>query len=99
MRVGWRTLRWSCLSKMTRILVVRLGAMGDVIHALPAVATLKAAFPNAHVTWVIKPRWMPLIEGNPNVDAIVPFERSASGIVEARRRIRETQFDIAVDLQ
>lgn len=44
-----------------RILVVRMGAMGDIVHALPAVAAL------GRVTWMIKPRWLPLIEGNPAV--------------------------------
>ena len=49
-------------------LVVRLGAMGDVIHALPAVASLKHSFPHSHLTWVVRPRWMPLLEGNPFLD-------------------------------
>ena len=39
------------------ILVVRLGSMGDVIHALPAVATLKHSLPGLPVTWLIDPRW------------------------------------------
>jgi heptosyltransferase-1 len=82
-----------------RILVVRLGAMGDVIHALPAVASLKHSFPHSHVTWVIRPRWMPLIEGNPFVDAVVPLERTANGIASAWRLLRQHSFDLAVDLQ
>jgi heptosyltransferase-1 len=44
-----------------RILVVRMGAMGDILHTLPAVAAL------GRVTWMIKPRWRPLIEGHPAV--------------------------------
>ena len=38
--------------------------MGDVIHALPAVASLKHSFPHSRVSWVIRPRWIPLVEGN-----------------------------------
>ena len=38
-----------------RILVVRLGSMGDIIHTLPAVATLKHSYPGAHVAWVVDP--------------------------------------------
>ncbi len=82
-----------------RILVVRLGAMGDVIHALPAVASLKHGFPRSHVTWMIRPRWMPLVEGNPFVDEVIPFERSMRGIAAAWRLLRERKFDLAVDLQ
>jgi len=82
-----------------RILVVRLGAMGDVIHALPAAASLKHSFPHSQVSWVIRPRWMPLIEGNPFLDEIIPLERNMTGISAAWRRLRARRFDLAVDFQ
>lgn len=82
-----------------RILVVRLGAMGDVIHALPAVASLKHSFPHSRVSWVIRSRWIPLIAGNPFVDEIIPFERTLGGIADAWHKLREQRFDLAVDLQ
>jgi heptosyltransferase-1 len=44
-----------------RVLIVRLGAMGDVLHAMPAVAALRAQLPQCHVGWVIEPRWAPLL--------------------------------------
>ncbi len=73
--------------------------MGDVIHALPAVASLKHSFPHSHVTWVIRSRWAPLLEGNPFVDEVIPFERTLSGILATRRKLREHRFDLAVDFQ
>jgi heptosyltransferase I len=82
-----------------RILVVRLGAMGDVIHALPAVASLKHSFPRSRVSWAIRPRWIPLIEQNPFVDEIIPLERSVTGIRAAWKRLRAGRFDLAVDFQ
>jgi heptosyltransferase-1 len=82
-----------------RILVVRLSSMGDVIHALPAVASLKHSFPHSHVSWVIRTRWAPLLEGNPFVDEVIPFERTLSGIFGTRRKLREHRFDLAVDFQ
>lgn len=84
---------------MFRILVVRLGSMGDVIHALPAVASLKHSFPHSSLSWVIKPRWAPLLEGNPFVDEIIPFTRSAREILATRRLLRRERFELAVDLQ
>ena len=84
---------------MFRILVVRLGSMGDVIHALPAVASLKHSFPHSRLSWVIKPRWAPLLEGNPYVDEIIPFTRSAREILATRRLLRRERFELAVDLQ
>lgn len=44
-----------------RLLIVRLSAMGDVIHSLPAVEALRAAFPQAHVGWLIEERWAELL--------------------------------------
>ena len=46
---------------MERILIVRLGAMGDVLHALPAVAALRHALPAARIGWVIEERWAGLL--------------------------------------
>src|SRR5580692_1742557 len=82
-----------------RILVVRLSSMGDVIHALPAVASLKHSFPHSHVSWVIRPRWMPLLEGNPFLDEVIPLDRNMSSIAKTWRWLRQEKFDLAVDFQ
>src|SRR4029079_6110424 len=84
--------------QMFRILVVRLGSMGDVIHALPAVASLKHSFPHSVLTWVIKPVWAPCLEGKPFVDEIIPFNRSAREILATRRNLRRERFELAVGL-
>jgi heptosyltransferase I len=44
-----------------RLLVVRLGAMGDILHALPAVTALRMAHPDWTIDWVVEPRWRPLL--------------------------------------
>ncbi len=46
---------------MEKILIVRMGAMGDIIHGLPAVALLRQRFPDAHIGWVIERRWTDLL--------------------------------------
>src|SRR3954471_22182286 len=46
---------------MEKILIVRLGAMGDVLHALPAVAALRATFPEASIGWAIEENWAELL--------------------------------------
>ena len=83
-----------------RILVVRLGAMGDVIHALPAVASLKHSFPGSHVTWLIEPQWASLLDRNPYVDSVAIFERGNPGAwLRSWRKLRASRFDFAVDFQ
>ncbi len=83
-----------------RILVVRLGSMGDVIAALPAVASLKHSIPHSKITWVIDPRWSMLLEGNPYVDSVVHLDRRTfAGLRSAWRELRAERFDFAVDFQ
>jgi lipopolysaccharide heptosyltransferase I len=83
-----------------RILAVRLGAMGDIVHTLPAVAALKRAHGGSHVTWIVEPQWAALLEGNPFVDQVLLLRRgSAGGLMESWRELRDGRFDFAVDFQ
>jgi len=74
--------------------------MGDIIHALPAAASLKHGFPGCQLTWVTEPRWAPLLQGNPFVDRVVLLDRgTGAGLGRAWRELREDRFDFAVDFQ
>jgi heptosyltransferase I len=77
-----------------------MGSMGDVIHALPAVATLKHSLPGSCVCWVIDPKWACLLEGNPFVDEIIPFDRhSSASFKSAWHSLRSRRYRLAVDFQ
>jgi heptosyltransferase-1 len=83
-----------------RILAVRLGAMGDILHAMPAIASLKQGLPGAHVTWVVESRWAPLLEGNPFVDRVALLRRGSPRLIlESCRDLRASRYDFAVDFQ
>jgi heptosyltransferase-1 len=74
--------------------------MGDVIHCLPAVASLKHGIPRSHVTWAIERRWAPLLEQNPYVDRVLPLDRhSFAGLKASWRTVRAERYDLAVDFQ
>ncbi len=80
------------------IAAIRLGAMGDILHTLPAVASLKRSFPESQVTWVIAPKWAPLLEGNPYVDAVLPFDRrNWKDLLPSIRRLNRLRPTLAVD--
>jgi heptosyltransferase I len=82
------------------ILVIRLGALGDIIHALPAVASLKASWPESKISWLVSPKWAPLLEGNPAINELIQFERG--GFAELRgtwARLRQQRFGLAFDFQ
>ncbi|HEX4276645.1 MAG TPA: glycosyltransferase family 9 protein [Bryobacteraceae bacterium] len=85
---------------MKSILIVRLGAMGDIIHALPGASSLKHSFPDARVTWVVDPHWVPLLEGNGFVDRIVVFRRDEPrSWRRTKDELRAERYDLAVDFQ
>ena len=55
---------------MTRILLVKLSAIGDVIHCLPLVARLKENLPDCQLHWLVEPAAAPLLFNNPLVDKV-----------------------------
>lgn len=82
------------------ILVVRLGAMGDILHALPAVRALKLGHPDTPLAWVVEPKWAPLLEQNPFVDRVLLLNReSFRGLAASHRALREFNYRFAVDFQ
>ena len=58
-----------------RVLIVLLGAIGDVVRALPLAARVRAGYPRAHIAWAVEPRPAPLLEGHPALDERLIFER------------------------
>ncbi len=94
------------------ILVIRLGAIGDVIRTLPAVSCLRRAFPEARISWAVEEPSRTLLEGDPVIDEVLVLRRK---ILSAALRLRdpagalghlrsyvgslrERRFDWAVDL-
>lgn len=73
-----------------RILVVRLGALGDVVRTLPAVSALRAAYPGAHLAWVVEPASRGAVDGQPWVDEVLEFPRDR--LSEALRAVRLGRF-------
>jgi lipopolysaccharide heptosyltransferase I len=93
-----------------RFLVIRLSSIGDIVHALPAVAALGETFPQAEIHWVVETRHAGLLEGNPFVHRLVKLDtlgwrrRLTSGhtlesIVRGVAALRQTKYDAAVDFQ
>src|SRR6201996_5339056 len=74
--------------------------MGDIIHSLPGIASLRHSFPDARISWVVDPKWAPLIEGNGIVDRLVYFQRNEVGSWKRTRdELRSEHYDLAVDFQ
>lgn len=97
-----------------RIAILKLSALGDVIHALPVAHALRRHFPDAHLAWIVETRAAPLLDGHPDLDSVIPVDtwrwrvllRNPAGLREVAtelssliRRMRASRFDVAIDLQ
>lgn len=91
------------LSETPRILIVRLSAVGDVIHAMPMANALRERFPRAFLAWVAASPAATLLEGHPALDELVVLPRrwmkSLRRILALRRRLRGYRFEVAFDAQ
>lgn len=82
------------------ILIVRLGALGDVVHAIPAAAALRAAFPDARLDWLVEAKHREILALVTVLDRVIAVRRaSLAGWSEAIRELRQTPYDVALDLQ
>jgi heptosyltransferase-1 len=82
-----------------RILILKPSSLGDIVHALPALAALRDRFPRAHIAWLVKRQWSGLLKRVEGLDAIWPVERGLGGWLSVIPRLRAEGFDLAVDLQ
>jgi len=84
-----------------RFLIVRLGALGDIIHAIPAAAAVRAAFPESHIDWLVDPRYVSLLEMVTAVSHVVPLDPRAGVIrlLATLRELRRRNYSVAIDLQ
>jgi heptosyltransferase-1 len=92
------------------ILIMKPSALGDIVLALPALSTLRKSFPDAKISWLIRPEFAPLLEDHPHLDEIIPFDRKSLGrawyhpkgvraLFSLISRLRGGQFDVVFDFQ
>jgi len=82
-----------------RVLVVRTGAMGDVLHALPAVAALRHRWPEAEIDWAVDPRWAPLLVDQAGRGPVVSRVHLAETKVWSRKPFSWTTARSVMDLR
>jgi heptosyltransferase I len=90
-------------SRAPRILIVRLSAIGDVIHGVPVLCALRDAIPGAFICWVVEGTAGDLLEGHPALDELVRVPRrwwkSPRAVWRLRQKLHALRFDTAIDLQ
>lgn len=89
------------------ILIVKLSAIGDVIHALPVSYALRKKYPTAHITWVVEPTAYEIVKHNPCVDEVILFQKKAFKTFKGFKQnfkpfyklLHRRKYDISIDLQ
>ena len=86
-----------------RILIVKLTAIGDVIHAMPTAVALRERFPDAFIAWVVEGHAGDLLAGHRAIDELLVVRRrwlkSPRCVLDLRRQLRSLKFDVTLDLQ
>jgi ADP-heptose:LPS heptosyltransferase len=95
----------------SRILIVRLGAVGDVVRTLPAASALRRAWPEAHLAWLVEPPSASVVRAQPWLDEVIVFPRPrlrdalrrahlralARELSSLRAVLRARRFDLVLD--
>jgi heptosyltransferase I len=93
-----------------RILIVKLGSIGDIVHTLPALAALRAGFPDSEISWVVERNLSEILRDNPLLDRLIEVDTKVlrRGLMSGEtlraprqqlRRLRASAFDVALDFQ
>jgi heptosyltransferase-1 len=93
----------------SKILLIKLSAVGDVVHTLPVLNKLRARYPKARIDWLVTPPIGELLRHHPAIDNVIAFNRDTSIPPWAPRALadyarlaaslRRAGYDLAVDLQ
>ena len=92
------------------ILIIKPSALGDIVHALPVLPSLRRALPDAKITWLVRKEFAPLLECTDGLDSLLLFDRKLLGgwfykpkafatLRDFARQLRQRRFDLVLDLQ
>lgn len=89
-----------------KILILKPSSLGDVIQALPVLRLIKLHLPDSQVFWWLDAGLLPLLEGDPDLAGLIPFERARwvspwhwGEVWQSARQLRGLRFDWVIDLQ
>ena len=97
----------------SRILLIRLSAIGDIVFASPLISALRRAYPQAHIAWLVQPECAPLLWHHPDLDQVITWPLAEWKALRRERRwgdlwrraralrteLRGQGFDWVIDLQ
>jgi lipopolysaccharide heptosyltransferase I len=82
-----------------RLLLVKPSSFGDIIHTLPVLDAVHRSWPETAVDWIVKPEWMPLLEGHPMLREVLPFPMSWRAWRRMIPLLRQRRYEMVLDCQ
>jgi len=90
-----------------KVAIVKLSAMGDIIHAMVALQYIKKANPSVEIDWIVEQGFVPILEGNPHIDNILPvhlksIKKEKKNFFEQYKLVKlyaKNQYDLIIDAQ
>src|SRR5947208_316130 len=93
-----------------RVLIVKLGSIGDIVHTLPALGAMRRALPDSEISWVVERRSSEILRSNPLLDRLIEIDTKAlrRGLMSGEtlraprqqlRLLRASAFELALDFQ
>jgi len=92
-----------------KFLIIKLSSLGDIVHALPFLRTLRVHHPDAYISWMVEERFQELIKFNPDLDEVITVRikhwrknlnvNSWREISQTQKLLKERDFDWTFDLQ
>ena len=100
----------SSAKSFKNILIIKPSSLGDIVLALPVLSALRRNFPDATISWLIRPEFAQLLSNHPDLTEVVLFDRKLLGkawykpralayLLSLIRRLRRSKFDAVIDLQ
>lgn len=90
-----------------KVAIVKLSAMGDIIHAMVALQYIKKSNPDLQIDWIVEQGFAAVLEGNPHIDNILPvnlkaIKKDRFKIFQEIKRVKryaQNHYDLAIDAQ
>jgi len=104
------TITGNMSADFKNILIIKPSSLGDIILTLPALSALRRNFPQARISWLVRPELAALLENHPHLDDLIFFDRrflgkawfnpdAFAGLLALIRRLRRAGFDLIFDFQ
>lgn len=83
-----------------RILIIKLSALGDIVHSIPTLNALQAKYPDAKVDWLVYKSFAPILESQSSINKIIELEnKKISTLLETQAKLTKENYDLVIDMQ